>query len=220
MSADASRPCSAGQRRVAIAPAIIQRNGAISWTRFCRNPAKSPSRSIMRLYPINRIAAQFLVDLRAQDGVAAHALEFGILTAARSGEVLLGARWDEIEFGEKVWVDSGRPNQRRPPASRAAIRSCRRDPVGSSARRRWRLRLHWSAPRRLPAARRHVQSASPYGARRHHDPRLQVELYATGRRKRPISIPTITKRARREAPSGTRPKRPTGVVTCWISAAR
>jgi integrase len=30
-------------------------------------------------------------------------LEFAILTAARSGEVL-GARWDEIDFQNKVWT--------------------------------------------------------------------------------------------------------------------
>jgi integrase len=47
--------------------------------------------------------AQFLIDLRSQEGVAARALEFTIFTAARSGEVL-GARWGEIDFGEKMWV--------------------------------------------------------------------------------------------------------------------
>jgi integrase len=37
------------------------------------------------------------------EGVAARALEFAILTAARSGEVL-GARWDEVSLEEKVWT--------------------------------------------------------------------------------------------------------------------
>jgi integrase len=46
--------------------------------------------------------------LRAQEAVAARALEFLILTAARSGEVL-GACWDELDFAEKVWtVPAGR----------------------------------------------------------------------------------------------------------------
>ena len=36
-------------------------------------------------------------------GVAPRALEFAILTAARSGEVL-GARWEEIDFQDKVWT--------------------------------------------------------------------------------------------------------------------
>ena len=45
----------------------------------------------------------FVGRLRAMQGVAARALEFAILTAARSGEVL-GARWEEIDFQEKVWT--------------------------------------------------------------------------------------------------------------------
>jgi hypothetical protein len=40
---------------------------------------------------------EFFADLRRCDGTAAAALEFTILTAARSGEVL-GARWQEIEL--------------------------------------------------------------------------------------------------------------------------
>jgi integrase len=45
----------------------------------------------------------FMTELRAQGGVAAHALEFTILTAARAGEVF-GARWDEIDLDGKVWT--------------------------------------------------------------------------------------------------------------------
>jgi integrase len=46
---------------------------------------------------------RFLVDLRQHEGMAARALEFLILTAARSGEVL-GARWSEIDFAGCTWV--------------------------------------------------------------------------------------------------------------------
>ena len=46
---------------------------------------------------------QFMVRLRQQDGVAARALEFLILTAARTGEVL-GAQWSEIDFDSKTWI--------------------------------------------------------------------------------------------------------------------
>jgi integrase len=45
----------------------------------------------------------FMADLRQQNGIAARALEFTILTAARTGEVI-GARWDEINLTEKLWV--------------------------------------------------------------------------------------------------------------------
>lgn len=47
--------------------------------------------------------AGFMQRLRAKHGVAALALEFAILTAARSGEVR-GARWDEIDEDAKVWT--------------------------------------------------------------------------------------------------------------------
>lgn len=45
----------------------------------------------------------FLPTLRDQGGIAARALEFLILTAARTGEVI-GATWAEIDFGERLWV--------------------------------------------------------------------------------------------------------------------
>jgi integrase len=45
----------------------------------------------------------FLTTLRAQEGTAARALEFTVLTAARTGETI-GARWDEFNLGEKVWL--------------------------------------------------------------------------------------------------------------------
>jgi integrase len=45
----------------------------------------------------------FMARLRERDATAALALEFCILTAARSGEVL-GARWSEIDLAGKVWT--------------------------------------------------------------------------------------------------------------------
>jgi integrase len=46
---------------------------------------------------------QFMAHLRQRDAVAALALEFTILTAARTSESL-GARWDEIDFKQTVWT--------------------------------------------------------------------------------------------------------------------
>ena len=66
----------------------------------------------------------FLNKLRETDGSGAKALEFAILTAARSGEVR-GAAWDEIDFGEKVWtlpaerMKTGKPH--RVPLSARAV---------------------------------------------------------------------------------------------------
>lgn len=52
--------------------------------------------------PPDRIP-EFLRDLRRHAGLGAKALEFAILTAARSGEVR-GATWGEIRLREKMWV--------------------------------------------------------------------------------------------------------------------
>ena len=52
--------------------------------------------------PYEDVAA-FLGKLREREATAALALEFCILTAARSGEVL-GARWSEIDLDKKIWT--------------------------------------------------------------------------------------------------------------------
>ena len=52
--------------------------------------------------PYDEVPA-FLTGLRARNGIGAQALEFTILTAARTNEVL-GARWDEIDLDEKTWT--------------------------------------------------------------------------------------------------------------------
>jgi integrase len=66
----------------------------------------------------------FIEDLQAREGSAARALEFAILTAARSGEVL-GERWPEIDLDRRVWtvpanrMKGGR--EHRVPLSRRAV---------------------------------------------------------------------------------------------------
>jgi integrase len=50
---------------------------------------------------------EFMVELRKQEGIAARALEFTILTAARSGEAR-GIPWDgELDLVGKVWTVPG-----------------------------------------------------------------------------------------------------------------
>jgi integrase len=50
----------------------------------------------------------FMAELRAREGSAARALEFTILTAARTGEVI-GAKWGEIDLESATWtVPAGR----------------------------------------------------------------------------------------------------------------
>jgi integrase len=67
----------------------------------------------------------FVRELRRQEGVAARALEFAILTAARKGEVI-GARWDEIDLSGKTWTIPGERmkagKEHRAPLSDAALR--------------------------------------------------------------------------------------------------
>lgn len=48
----------------------------------------------------------FMNELRHRDGIAARALEFLILTAARSGEVR-GMMWSEVDLGAGVWTIPG-----------------------------------------------------------------------------------------------------------------
>lgn len=47
--------------------------------------------------------AEFMAKLRSREGISARALEFAILTAARSGEVR-GATWAEIDLQNRVWT--------------------------------------------------------------------------------------------------------------------
>lgn len=71
---------------------------------------------------------EFFARLKKQAGVGARALEFAILTAARSGEVR-GATWTEIDLKKEVWVipaermKAGR--EHRVPLSAAAMQLLR-----------------------------------------------------------------------------------------------
>ncbi|BCO30068.1 integrase [Thiohalobacter sp. COW1] len=76
-------------------------------------------------YPM---AADFMADLRDREALAARALEFGILTAARSGEVR-EASWAEFDLEGKVWtvpaerMKAGK--EHRVPLSEAAVQLLR-----------------------------------------------------------------------------------------------
>ncbi len=63
-----------------------------------------------KIAPVKHFAAldyhqvgEFMQDLRKQEGVGARAVEFAILTAARSGEAR-GARRDEFDLAARTWV--------------------------------------------------------------------------------------------------------------------
>jgi integrase len=80
------------------------------------NPAKWPGvldqvlPPPRKVAPIRSFAAMpyadvpaFMRELRGDDTLSARALEFAILTAARSGEVRQ-AEWSEIDFEQKIWT--------------------------------------------------------------------------------------------------------------------
>lgn len=68
--------------------------------------------------------AVFMNELACREGMGARALEFAILTAARTGEII-GARWGEIDLAAKTWtvpkdrMKAGRKH--RVPLSDAAV---------------------------------------------------------------------------------------------------
>ncbi len=65
----------------------------------------------------------FMSRLSERAGTAARALEFTILTAARTNEVI-GARWSEVDFKERVWTV---------PADRMKARKAHRVPLSDRA---------------------------------------------------------------------------------------
>jgi integrase len=75
----------------------------------------------------------FIARLRDQAGMGARALEFAILTAARSGEVR-GAVWSEVDMARALWtvpsqrMKSGR--EHRVPLSEPAVKLLRSRPKG------------------------------------------------------------------------------------------
>jgi integrase len=73
----------------------------------------------------------FMVELRKEQGSSARALEFLILVAARTGEVV-GAQWSEIDFDSKTWIVPAQRmkghREHRVPLSPACIELLRRLP--------------------------------------------------------------------------------------------
>lgn len=116
--------------------AVLDYAKALGW-REGENPAQwkgnlahvLPRRS--QLAPVKHYAAlpwpemgAFMAALRLREGVSARALEFTILTAARSGEVR-GATWGEVDLAAALWTVPGARmkagREHRVPLSDAAI---------------------------------------------------------------------------------------------------
>jgi len=86
-------------------------------------PSKVSSVQHHAALPVGDVGA-FMTRLRDADGMGARALEFVILTAARSGEAR-GATWAEIDLAAKVWTLPGNRmkagKEHRVPLSDAAL---------------------------------------------------------------------------------------------------
>jgi integrase len=88
-------------------------------------PKRSKVRRVEHLaaLPYQQMAA-FMAALRQEGGIDARALEFAILTAARTGDVI-GARWDEFDLDERLWIIPGERmkagKEHRVPLSDAAM---------------------------------------------------------------------------------------------------
>lgn len=76
------------------------------WTGYLSELLARPS----RIAPVEHHAAlnyktmgAFMAELREHEGIGALALEFTVLTCARTAETL-GATWNEIDLDEKLWI--------------------------------------------------------------------------------------------------------------------
>lgn len=77
----------------------------VQWVRDGRPlPSKGASKRVRHhpALPFTELP-RFMEELRSRDSISARALEFAILTAARTGEVI-GAKWSEIDLEEGVWT--------------------------------------------------------------------------------------------------------------------
>ena len=119
-----------------------------------------------------------MADLRTRNGMGARALEFLILTAARTGAVT-GATWAEIDLKEKIWtvppdragtkIDGDKP--RRVPLSPRAVELLER-----SARARQPARIRRPAGRPGVQQRGDVADTRANGPGRRDRARLPVHL--------------------------------------------
>jgi len=138
-----TKPETASRVRMRI-EAVLNSAKLMGW-RTGENPAVWRGGLEAGLPPISRVrrvrhhaamtskeVAGFMADLALRDGIAARALEFTILTAARSGEVRQ-ARWDQLDLERGWWtIPEGRMKagrEHRVPLSKRALALIQRIPI-------------------------------------------------------------------------------------------
>ena len=92
---------------------VVMDFAAVEGLRASDNPAKSKKMKLMLPDVVHQEEHQealpyqevpgFMAELRKEVGIAPLALEFTLLTALRTGDVI-GATWDEIDLDAKVWT--------------------------------------------------------------------------------------------------------------------
>jgi integrase len=89
---------------------LRQGDNPAAWEGHLEHLLQAPS----KVAPVKHFAAlpyaelpAFMAKLRAKEGVSARALEFTILTVARTGNVI-GAKWSEIDKQDQLWTVPGR----------------------------------------------------------------------------------------------------------------
>lgn len=117
----------------------------------------------------------FMADLRVRPAIAACALEFTILTAARSGETI-GMTWKEVDFDDKLWIVPGQRmkagEEHEVPLSNAAIatlKAVRPADVDPDA-------YVFPGPRGNDVQYGDGHAVTTYGAERYHCSPLPIEL--------------------------------------------
>lgn len=81
---------------------ICHGNPARAIRRKLRETKKGRKRGRFAALPYRKVPA-FVRDLRAQECIAARALEFGVMTAARTSEII-GCEWSEIDPVSRTWT--------------------------------------------------------------------------------------------------------------------
>ena len=110
---------------------------------------------------------EFMARLRQRDAMAALALEFTTLTAARTSEAL-GARWDEIDFKQNIWtvpatrMKGGRAH--RVALSRQALAVLEKTRYGAG----WRIHFLGTTAGRAAERNGHGNDFAPHENRRRH----------------------------------------------------
>ena len=159
----------------------------------------------------------FVGRLRAMQGVAPQALEFVILTAARSGEAL-GARWDEIDSRGQVVDRAAGAHEGRARTPSTAVQSSRRHSQGTA--RSPDLGFRFPRLQARGATEQHGAGSACCAAQKLTSRRTaSVPRSATGLATARLLRATWSKQPWR-MPSRTRPRPPTGAATRWRSAAR